>query len=179
MPWPSWSSAQVPLQPEDLTVMGHVGVPFGVRGWVKVQTYTETSDSLLDYPVWWLGRNGQWRECEVLACNEHPKALVAHLAGCDDREAALALRGSEVAVPRESLPQTADNEYYWADLIGLKVVNAEQHELGRVTGLLETGANDVLVVQGERERLIPFVAQVVLEVDMVAGTVQVDWDLDY
>lgn len=159
--------------------MGHVGVPFGVRGWVKVHAHTESMDSLLDYPVWWLGRNGQWREYEVLECNVHPKALVAHLAGCDDRELAIALRGSEIAVPRKSLPQTAENEYYWADLIGLAVVNAVQQELGRVTDLLETGANDVLVVQGERERLIPFVAQVIQEVDLAAGTIRVDWGLDY
>lgn len=159
--------------------MGHVGVPFGVRGWVKVHAYTEHGDSLLDYPVWWLGRNGQWRECEVLACEAHPKTLVAHLAGCNDRDAAAALRGSEIAVPRESLPQVAENEYYWTDLIGLRVVNTEQQELGRVAGLLETGANDVLVVQGERERLIPFVGQVVLEVDLAAGLVRVDWGLDY
>ncbi len=159
--------------------MGHVGVPFGVRGWVKVHAYTEHSDSLLDYPVWWLGRNGQWRECEVLGCDVHPKALIAHLAGCNDRDAAAALRGSEIAVPRESLPQADENEYYWADLIGLKVVNAAEQVLGSVSGLLETGANDVLVVQGERERLIPFVAQVVLEVDLAAGLVRVDWGLDY
>jgi 16S rRNA processing protein RimM len=82
-------------------------------------------------------------------------------------------------VPKKSLPPAAANEYYWADLIGLKVVNTEQQELGHVTGLLETGANDVLVVQGERERLIPFVAQVALEVDLAAGTIRVDWGLDY
>lgn len=159
--------------------MGHVGVPFGVRGWVKVHAHTQLSDSLLDYPVWWLGLNGQWRECEVLGCEEHTKTLVAHLAGSNDREAAIALRGSEIAVPRKSLPPPAENEYYWADLIGLKVVNVEQQELGRVAELLETGANDVLVVQGERERLIPFVAQVVLEVDLLVGTIRVDWGLDY
>jgi len=169
----------VPLQPDDLTVMGHIGVPFGVRGWVKVHAYTEHSDSLLDYPVWWLGRNGQWQEYEVLGCDEHPKALVAHLAGSNDREAAIALRGCEIAVPKKSLPPAAENEYYWADLIGLEVVNTEQQKLGRITSLLETGANDVLVVQGERERLIPFIAQVVLEVDQAAGTIQVDWGLDY
>lgn len=159
--------------------MGHIGVPFGVRGWVKVHAYTEHSDSLLDYPVWWVGRNGQWREYEVLGCDVHPKTLVAHLDGCDDRDAAVALRGCEIAVPRESLPHIGDNEYYWADLIGLAVVNVEQQKLGQVTGLLETGANDVLVVQGERERLIPFIAQVVQEVDLAAGLIRVDWGMDY
>lgn len=159
--------------------MGQVGVPFGVRGWIKVHAYTETSDSLRDYPIWWLGRHGQWREFEVLDSAEHSKALVAHLAGCDDRDAAAALRGSEIAVPRESLPATADNEYYWADLIGLRVVNSEGQVLGCVTGLLETGANDVLVVQGEEQRLIPFIASVVLSVDATAGLITVDWGVDW
>jgi 16S rRNA processing protein RimM len=160
--------------------MGHVGVPFGIRGWIKVHAYTESGDGLLDYPVWWLGRNGQWREFKVLDGAQHPKSLVARLAGCDDREAAALLRGSEIAVPREYLPQTDDGEYYWADLIGLGVENIQHQPLGQVTGLLETGANDVLVVrQGEHERLIPFVDQVVLEVDIDAGKIRVDWGLDW
>lgn len=169
----------MPQLPDDLTVMGHIGVPYGVRGWVRVHAYTEYGDGLLDYPVWWLGRNGQWRECAVLEAAEHPKSLVAHLAGCDDRDAAAALRGSEIAIPRSSLPQAGDNEYYWVDLIGLKVFNREGQLLGSVAGLLETGANDVLVVRGARERLVPFVGHVVLEVDVAAGKMVVDWGLDY
>lgn len=159
--------------------MGRVGVPFGVRGWAKVQTYTQSGDSLLGHPVWWLGRNGQWREFEVLEYCGQDKSLAVHFAGCDDRETAAALRGSDIAVPRSALPQAAENEYYWADLIGLGVWNTQQQELGRVSGLLETGANDVLVVQGEQERLIPFIAQVVLEVDLAAGRIAVDWGLDW
>ena len=160
--------------------MGHVGVPFGVRGWVKVHAYTETGDSLFDYPTWWLGRNGDWREYKVLDVALHPKSLVAHLAGCDDRDAAASLRGCQVAVPREALPETAEGEYYWADLIGLAVENTRHDQLGRVAELLETGANDVLVVrQGDRERLLPFVEQVVLEVDLAAGRIRVDWEVDW
>lgn len=159
--------------------MGHVGVPFGVRGWVKLHAYTEYSDSLLDYPVWWVGKNGNWREVKVLDSEVHSKSLVVHLAGCDDRDAAAALRGSEIAVPRDALPKPAENEYYWSDLIGLNVLNVEQQSMGKVSGLLETGANDVLVVQGERERLIPFVPQVIQEVDLAAGTIRVDWGMDW
>lgn len=180
MPWPSWSSAQVQLQPDKLTVMGHVGVPFGVRGWIKVYTHTEAVDSLLNYPVWWVGLNGVWREYKVLEAAAHPKTLVAHLAGCDDRSAAALLRGSEIAVPREALPQTGDNEYYWADLIGLAVENTQGYLLGRVTGLLETGANDVLVVrQDDQERLLPFVDEVVLDVDYGLGRIRVEWGTDW
>lgn len=169
----------MPLLPDDLMVMGHVSVPFGVRGWVKVHTYTETLGSLVEYATWWLGREGQWREVEVLGCEVHPKSLVAHLAGCDDREAALALRGFEIAVPRQNLPPIEENEHYWVDLIGLNVVNLQQQSLGVVSTLMETGANDVLVVDGERQRLIPFIRQVVLEVDQKAKLIRVDWGMDY
>ncbi|MDP3686464.1 MAG: ribosome maturation factor RimM, partial [Sulfurimicrobium sp.] len=89
------------------------------------------------------------------------------------------LRGCEIAVPRDALPEPAENEYYWSDLIGLCVFNTEQQDLGKVSGLLETGANDVLVVQGDRERLIPFVPQVIQEVDLSAGTIRVEWGLDW
>jgi 16S rRNA processing protein RimM len=107
------------------------------------------------------------------------RALVARLEGHDDRDAAAALRGKSVAVPRAALPQTQSGEYYWADLIGLAVVNGNAQALGRITGLLQTGANDVLVVAGERERLIPFIAEVIRDVDLDAGVMRVEWGADY
>lgn len=159
--------------------MGHIGVPFGVRGWVKIHAHTEYSDSLLDYPTWWLGKNGRWREIKVVNSEVHSKSLVVQLEGCNDRDAAAALRGCEIAIPRDALPEPAENEYYWSDLIGLSVLNTEQQVLGKVSELLETGANDVLVVQGEREMLIPFVPHVIQEVDLASGTIRVDWGLDW
>lgn len=159
--------------------MGRVSVPFGVRGWVKIQAYTETLDSLMAYPAWWLNDGGQWREVKVLGCEAHARTLVAHLSGCDDRDAALKLRNCEIAVPRQSLPQTGGNEHYWVDLIGLSVINLQQQHLGTVSNLMETGANDVLVVDGERQRLIPFVRQVVIEVDQAHKRMLVDWGMDY
>lgn len=159
--------------------MGRIAAPFGVRGWVKVQTFTEQLDGLLDFPVWHLGRGGQWREVAVLEADVHSKGLAVRLDGCNDRDAAAALKGLDVAVPREALPAAAENEYYWSDLIGLTVVNAQGETLGKVADVLETGANDVLVVEGERERLIPFVAQVVLEVDLAAARINVEWGADY
>lgn len=162
-----------------MVVMGHVSAPFGVQGWIKVHAYTEAADGLFDYPVWWIGKPGAWREYEVVSGDVHGKSLVAQLAGCADRNAAAALKGSQIAVPRKSLPAAEADEYYWNDLIGLRVVNTQGQDLGQVEKLLETGANDVLVVRGERERLIPFVANSVLEVDLKAGCIRVDWDADY
>ena len=159
--------------------MGRIAAPFGIRGWVKVQPFTEEFDGLLDFPVWHIGRGAEWREVAVLEADVHSKSLVARLDGCNDRDAAAALKGMEVAVPREALPEAAENEYYWSDLIGLAVVNAQGETLGKVADVLETGANDVLVVEGERERLIPFVAQTILEVDLAAGRINVDWGADY
>jgi 16S rRNA processing protein RimM len=163
----------------EMVVMARVAGPFAVKGWIKLQVFTERADSLLDYPVWWIGRDGGWQPAEVEQGAAHGAALVAKLKGIDDREQAAALRGREVAVPREELPRNQEGEYYWADLEGLRVRNLEGEALGTVSGLLETGANQVLVLQGERERLIPFVDAVVKSVDLAQGELVVDWGADF
>jgi 16S rRNA processing protein RimM len=166
-----------------MVVMGRVTAPFGVKGWIKIYALTAQPGNLRAYPVWWLGHDGDWREMRVAAAKVHGNTLVAQLAGVEDREAAIALKGWEVAVPRSQLPGAADDEFYWADLIGLRVVNMEQHEFGRVARVLQTGANDVLVVAGgngnERETLIPFIASAIRQVDLAAGVISVDWGKDY
>jgi 16S rRNA processing protein RimM len=159
--------------------MGRILAPFGVKGWVKVQPNTAEIRNLLTYRNWWVEHEGDWRETAVAEAKVQGSAVVARLAGCDDREAAATLRGKAVAVPRAALPEAKSGEFYWADLIGLAVVNEEALELGRVVGMLETGANDVLVVQGERERLIPFIETVIREVDLPSGIVRVNWAADY
>jgi len=161
--------------------MGRVAAPFGVRGWVKIQTLTAHAGNLRDYPVWWLEqRDGGWKATEVAVARVQGKMLVAQFAQVSNRDAAMALKGCAVAVPREQLPRTRDNEFYWADLIGLKVINAEQHGFGRVSRIVQTGANDVLVVGGEKkETLIPFIAGVIRKVDLAASVIEVDWGEDY
>jgi 16S rRNA processing protein RimM len=159
--------------------MGRILAPFGVKGWVKVQPNTAAIQNLLAYRTWWVGDEGDRRELAVADAKVQGGAVVARLEGCTDRDAAVLLRGRPVALPRAALPETRSGEYYWADLIGLAVMNTGSKELGSVVGMLQTGANDVLVVQGERERLIPFIATVVREVDLKAGVVRVDWDADY
>ncbi len=159
--------------------MGRIAAPFGVHGWVRIQPFTEKVDGLAGFSSWWLNDGADWREVAVSACKVHGATLVAQLAGVVGRDAALALKGRQVAVPRAELPRPAQDEYYWSDLIGLEVVNLQGEALGKVSGLLETGVHDVLVVQGAQERLIPFIAQYVIEVDLAAGQVRVDWGMDY
>ena len=164
--------------------MGRVTAPFGVKGWVKIYTLTGHPANLCDYPVWWVGREGGWREIQVIAAKLHSNTLVAHLEGLEDREAAAALKGLDIAVPRSELPAAGGDEFYWADLIGLKVINIDDEELGRVSRIVQTGANDVLVVVADGgadkcERLIPFIADVIRSVDVAAGKVVVDWGKDY
>ncbi len=164
-----------------MVVMGQVGAPFGVQGWVNVRPFTETQDALLDYPDWWLGREGAgaWQRVQVADADLHRWGLIVRLQGCSDREAAVQLKGLQVAVPRQDLPASGSGQYYWADLVGLVVVNKLGISLGTVTGMIETGANDVLEVSGDRVRLIPFVGHVIETVDCVAGRITVDWGEDY
>jgi len=166
--------------PADLVPMGFVAGAFGIRGWVKVVADTQFADSLLDYDTWWLGRNGGWRAYRVEDSQAQPKALNAKLVGVDDRDLAFSMKGMTVAVPRSAMPAPEEGEYYWADLIGMAVVNPQGEALGEVANLLSTGANDVLVVKdGQTERLLPFVGAVVIEVDAAARSIKVDWGLDY
>lgn len=159
--------------------MGRIAAPYAIRGWIKVQPFTEYLDSLLDYPVWRLGKQTGWQEYRVLDARIHSNSLIAQLEGVNDRSQAEALQGLEIAVARDELPEAEADEYYWDDLIGLDVVNLEGVNLGKVAGILETGAHDVLKVSGERERLIPFTEPIVVEVDLQAGRIKVDWGADY
>ena len=164
-----------------MVIMGRVASAHGIKGWVKIQPYTEYLDSLLDYKTWWIGpEQGPWREVKVLECEAHNKTLAALLPNCPDRNASEKLKGLLIAVPRVSLPKQPEDEYYWSDLIGLSVVNEAGVTLGLVKQLLETGANQVLMVQGDSgEILIPFVATAIKQVDVKNNTIRVDWSADY
>lgn len=158
-------------------VLGRVSGLFGVKGWVKVFSDTQPRQGIVDYPVWYLGE--EHRPYPLKQGKAHGKSVVALLEGVDDRDQAAALLESEIAIPRSQLPEAGDDEYYWADLEGLQVVTREGVELGQVDYLFETGANDVMVVQGERQRLLPFIADVVLEVSLPEGRILVDWDPEF
>lgn len=166
--------------PSQPVVLGRIVGLYGVRGWVRVHSWTRPPGNILDFPVWFVGRDGNWQERPVLDAREQGRSLVALLQGYDDREVARELLQADIAVPRSDLPATEEDEYYWADLFGLTVETAAGVGLGRVERLMETGANDVLVVRGDRERLIPFVVgDYVLDVDLERGIIRVDWDPDF
>lgn len=159
--------------------MGRVVAPYGIKGWIRIQPFTQEFGGLLDYAQWQVGREGAWRQLKVESARVHGSAVVAKLEGVADRDQAAALQGLRIAVPRDAFPEPADGEYYWTDLIGLRVVNAEGIDLGTVVRVFDTGANDVLVLEGDRERLLPFTGQVIRRVDCGAGTISVDWGVDY
>lgn len=161
-------------------ILGRVTGLFGVRGWVKIYSYTEPREAVLGYGPWWLRRDGSdWRQVRVTEGQRHGRSVVARLDGYDDRDAAAELLDADIAVAPEALPEPAEGQYYWHDLAGLEVVHRDGTRLGRVARILETGANDVLVVEGDRERLIPFVPEkVILDVDLANGEILVDWEWD-
>jgi 16S rRNA processing protein RimM len=159
--------------------MGRIVGPFGVQGWLKVKTFTEERASLGDFPSWLVRTAEGWREMALDDFEVHSKGPVAKLAGCDGREGADRLRGADVAVPREALGDADEGTLYWVDLVGLEVVNGEGEVLGKVEGLFETGETSVMVVKGERERLIPFIPDYVTQVDRESGRIAVDWKADY
>jgi 16S rRNA processing protein RimM len=161
-------------------ILGRVSGLFGVKGWVKVHSYTDPREAILNYPDWLIELGGRWQPQKVEEGKQHGKTVIARFEGVQDRDAAVEYMNARIGVQRDSLPQTGDGEYYWSDLEGLSVVRKDGNVLGKVAYLLETGANDVLVVQeGDREVLIPFVTgDVVKEVDLAKGEISVDWEWD-
>lgn len=165
-----------------MVVMGRVADAYGIQGWLKIQPYTAEPDSLTEFRTWWLGDEDKgWRELDVLQSALHGgKSVVAQVMGCHDRSAAEKYKGWLVAVPRNRLPQPAEDEYYWSDLVGLEVVNESGARLGVVDTLQDTGANQVLCVAGEHgEILIPFIASAIRQVDLAGKVIRVDWQADY
>ena len=157
--------------------MGRVGAAYGVHGWLKIHSDAIPADNILHYQPWKLALNRQTFERQILDSRAHGLGLVVKFEGCVGREEAQTLVGAEILVRRDALPTLDSDEYYWRDLIGLKVTTTQAMELGVVEQLLETGANDVLVVRGEREHLVPFVVpDYVKEVDLERGAILVEWD---
>lgn len=169
------------MQNSDFLNAGEISGVFGVKGWVKVFSNTDPRENILNYSPWLLQKNNQTREIKVLGGQRQGGTVVAELEGIADRDAALALMGYQILISRTQLPKPGEGEYYWADLVGLAVETEAGVKLGKVDHLLETGANDVLVVRdGEVERLIPFLQQrTVLTIDLAAGVMIVDWDPDF
>jgi 16S rRNA processing protein RimM len=160
--------------------VGKISGVFGIKGWVKVFSFTDPRENILTYSPWLLKKGDQTKTVNVVGGQLQGKTIVAQLADVDDRDQAASLMGWDIFITQDQLPKAAKGEYYWSDLIGLQVETIDGVQLGVVDSLLETGANDVIIVQGERERVIPFLqGRTIIKVDLEAGKIIVDWDPDF
>jgi 16S rRNA processing protein RimM len=177
------------VNPDELVVVGKITTVYGVKGWVKVHSFTEPMENIFGYPNCYIERDGQWRQIALEDGKKHGKGLISRIEGVQDREEARLYCQCNIAVPAGDMPPLEDDEFYWHQLEGLKVlttVNDEDVLLGKVSHLIETGANDVLVVRkcagsiDRQERMIPYVPeQYVLDIDLEAGVIRVDWDPEF
>jgi len=161
-------------------IVGQVSGVYGFKGWVKLFSHTSPRDNLLGFSSMELGEGEVWRKARLLEGRKQGKKLIGRFEGIDDPDAAASLVGANIAVRRSDLPVTSDSQVYWVDIVGLGVTNTDGEQLGLVDRLVETGAHDVLVVSGDRERLIPFVrGEIVKDVDLVKGLILVDWNAEF
>lgn len=172
----------------NLIPVGRLTGVFGIKGWLKVKSSTEPETQILDYSPWWLKTRHGVKAVEVDEAQRHNTGLIVHIKGIDDRDQAQALAAVDIAVEKDQLAALDDGDYYWHQLIGLRVISVfegQEYGFGEVIRLMETGANDVLVVrdseqQGARERLVPYVPDVyVKQVDLVEGVIRVEWDPEF
>lgn len=179
-------SVSVDTVPVDPVIVGRITTVHGIKGWVKVHSFTELAEDIFRYPPWWLKAPEGLREIEVDQCRATSKGLLVHIAGVDDREVARQYCQLNIVVEKSQFPKLEKGEYYWHQLEGLTVTTCQgDARLGVVDSLMETGANDVLVVKGDKdsldreERLIPYTEQFVLRIDLDAGKIDVDWDPEF
>lgn len=169
--------------PQELSqriIVGKLGKPFGIHGWLKLNSYTEPYDNLLVYRPWQICLNGVWKTVEITQTKINGQQLLVKLAECDTPEQAKLYTNCEIAVWREQLATLPKDDYYWTDLEGLTVINKQGKILGKVNHLLATGANDVLVIKGTKEYLIPYLPELFIDkVDLINQQIIVDWDEDY
>lgn len=166
-----------------MIVLGRIVAPYGVSGWVRIHPFGDDPASWRRMSRWWLGASAEsdaWQETKVRGLRVQGAGWVAKLEGVDDRNAAEMLDGWYIGAPREAMPDTSEDEFYWGDLVGLEVKNEQGESLGKVDSLIETGAHPVLVVKdGTTERLLPFVETVVKNVDVAGGCIRVEWGKDW
>ena len=165
---------------EEIVVMGKVAGPYGVKGWIKVYSFAEKLESLLNYKKLFFSKDQRkWQEIEVGEIKLHGKTIIANFSDIVNRSNAEEYKGYLIGVLKESLPKLNKNQYYWNDLIGFEVLNLKNYSFGLVETFIETGANDVIVVRGEKDRLIPYTQKTIIEVDIVKDKIVVDWDEDF
>ena len=163
----------------DEVLIGKIAGVYGIKGWVKVLSYTRPRNNIMQYAPWVLGHGQNRQEWQVIDCKPQGKGIIAQLEGISDRDAAMSIQQHDIYIDRANLAPLAAGEYYWHDVIGLRVINLQDEALGTVTDIIETGANDVLVVEGESRELIPWVQEIyVISIDINDGNMVVDWQAE-
>ena len=160
-------------------IFGEISGLFGIQGEVRVFDFSRNRGDILNFDSWMIEQGTCWQEITVRQGRHHRGALVVKLDGFDDRDISRQLLGAKIGIKREQLPDLVDGEYYWHQLEGLLVVDIRGEELGIVDKLMETGANDVLVVRGSHEHLIPYTKSTIADVDLSSQRIRVDWEIDY
>lgn len=168
---------ELPDTASDLVILGRISAVFGIKGWLKLFSHTEPREAILDYRNCLVRQGKEWKPWVIAEGKRHGNQIIVRIDDVDDRDAAMAWVGADIGIRRADLPDAGAEHYYWSDLEGLAVVNQQGRTLGTVDYMLSTGANDVMVVKGEQEVLIPFViGQYVCGVDLAEGVIQVEWD---
>jgi 16S rRNA processing protein RimM len=162
-----------------MVVLGKLGGPFGLKGWMHVHSFSDPPENILSYGVWRLERGGRWSEIEIEDGRLAGTDVQVKLAGVESPEAAREWSGVQIGVPRSEMPQLAPGEYYWSDLEGLDVFSPEGERLGRLERFETFPVHPVMVVRGEREHLVPFVKERILKVELAARRIVVDWSADW
>ena len=164
---------------QDKIIIGRFASTYGVRGWLKVISYTDPIDNILKYPNWQTEHAAQWETITIEENRPHGKGIVVKLSGCDSPEQARLYTNQPIAINREELPTLAKEEYYWADLMGLRVITQDGTDLGRIDDILATPANDVLVIKNDRKRLLPYTTEVIQSINLEDKLMIVDWDPEF
>ena len=160
-------------------LVGKINGFFGLQGWVKVFSYTSPRSNILNYSPWSIKSEDIFQEIDVIKGREQSKTIVAHIKGIDNREDSQKFIGKDVYIDKDQLPELKEGKYYWHELIGFKVINNNQENLGVVDYFVETGANDVLVVRGKKEHWIPYIEPFLISIDSQNKEILVEWDKDF
>ena len=171
--------ALTPHSDEKKLLVGKINGFFGVQGWVKIFSYTDPRKNILEYYPWFLVDNGVYKVIEVTAGREQSKTIVAHVKGIDNRDQAVQLIGKSLYIDKDQLPELDDDEHYWHELAGFRVINKNAVDLGVVDYLVDTGSNNVLVIKGDKEHWIPYIEPYLISVDKQNRVISVDWDENF
>ena len=160
-------------------IVGRFGRSFGILGWIKVISFTTPSENILQFKPWLIQKNNLWEEICIENSKKHADNIIVKLPNCSSPEEVSRFTNIKIGIWQKQLPKLKKGDYYWADLIGLEVINKESINLGVVQDIMATGSNDVLVVIGKSRRLVPYTSNVILDVNLVNKIIQVDWDEDF